>query len=112
MKFNEMFNIKEGQKGLAESEKNINIGKNIAIRLGVLVGAIILFFVVLSIADKHSGALGALYLSMYFLGLWFFYIIVETVIFYILKKNAQAQANLFLIALIIMISSLIVYEFA
>ncbi|MEN4760148.1 hypothetical protein ABEG63_07380 [Chryseobacterium sp. C39-AII1] len=112
MKFNEMFDIKESEKELPQKKEEMDVGKNIMIRLGVLIGAIILFFVVLSIMDKHSGALGALYLSMYFYGIWLIYMVLETVVWYVLKKNEQGTANLIVIIILVLLSALTLYNFA
>lgn len=112
MEFNELFDIKEDKNDLAEKAKETNYIKHLSMRLGILVVTVSLLFLVLSLVDKHSGVLGALYLSFYFFGIWLFYLIIETIILYILKKNSLGNANLTCIIVIIMISALIFKEFA
>lgn len=112
MEFKEMFDIGEEKNKLGDKNKEANLIKHVCIRFGILIGVISLLFAVLCLVDKHSGALGALYLSFYFFCLWLFYLIIETVIFYILKKNSRGNTNLISIIIIVLISALVISEFA
>ena len=112
MEFKEMFDFKEDKNASTYKKKETNFIKQIGIRLGIIIGTIALIFITLYLVDKRSGALGALYLSFYFFCLWLFYLIIETVMFYILKKSIKGNTNLIFIIIIVLISAFIFSKIA
>lgn len=88
--------------------ENPNIIKHIGIRMAVLIVVVALIFLILYLLDERSGVLAALYVSAYFFIAWLVYLIIETIILYLVKKNSLASANLtFLVIIIIFVASII-----
>lgn len=77
-----------------KAKKTIDTEKHGKIRILVLIFAIPIIFLVLYLIDGRSGILGAFYLCYYFFGVWLVYLLIEAILFYIIKQNKLANVNM------------------
>ena len=87
------------------------INRHNYLRILILIVGIPLIFLVLYLIDGRNMMLGSIVLSFYFFGAWLLYLVIEAIIFYTLKHNRLANANLvlFILFLIIVSVSVIFY---
>jgi len=97
---------------LKKAKQKVDVNKHIIIRLGVLIGFIALTFLIVYLIEGRSGTLGSFYLSVYFMGAWILYLIVEAISLFVIKVNILARTNLIILAIIALIVAMVVVQLA
>jgi phosphatidylglycerophosphate synthase len=97
---------------IKNAKQKVNVNKNVLIRLLVLALSIGLIYLFCYISSGRKGMLGALYLSAYFTGAWILYLLVETISFFVIKRNQLANSNLIMLAFIAFIVAMVIVQFS
>lgn len=103
MNFNELFEIKEetNPENSVDFNKKSNHLKHILIRITALFVGIGLIFLIPVFSNSVDSFLGAFYLSLCFVAIWFLFMIIETIVLYINRKNDIANINLIVVLILL-----------
>jgi len=89
-----------------------NITKHVLIRILILPILIGVSFLGIYLMGSRSDLIGAFYLSVYILGAWLVYLIVETIALYAVKMRSIASANFIIVLITLFISVLVAIQMA